>query len=138
MNVLDAASRAALGWVFVHSGSDVVRNPEKQALKAKPVLSVIRSSAPVDLPDDVTLVRINAAAQVAAGAALTVGLAPRVAAAVLIGSLVPTTAAGHRFWEFDDATQRAGQRTHFNKNLALLGGLLHVLITPRRRMKGQS
>jgi putative oxidoreductase len=133
MTALESVSRAALGWVFVHAGADVVRHPEARAKTAAPLLSAVRSAAPVPLPDDITLVRINAATQVVAGAALSVGLAPRLAAAALIGSLIPTTAGGHRFWEFDDAAQRAGQRIHFNKNLGLLGGLLHVLITQRRR-----
>ena len=39
-------------------------------------------------------------------------------------SIVPTTAAGHRFWEIDDPVKRAQQRTQFLKNAAILGGLL--------------
>jgi putative oxidoreductase len=130
MKVLESASRIALGWVFVHAGSDVLRNPEPPAKKAEPVLRAIRSAAPVDLPDDQLLVRINAGTQVVAGAALAAGLAPRVAALALIGSIVPTTAGGHRFWEFE-AAERTNQRNHFLKNLSILGGLLHVVITPR-------
>jgi len=40
------------------------------------------------------------------------------------GSLVPTTLAGHRFWEADDRSQRDAQLTPFTKNAAMLGGLL--------------
>lgn len=131
MSLLESVSRMALGWVFVHAGSDVLRNPEVPAKKAEPVLRAIRSAAPVDLPDDHVLVRINAATQVAAGAALATGVAPRVASLALIGSIVPTTAGGHRFWEFE-AAERINQRNHFLKNLSILGGLLHVAVTPRR------
>ena len=46
------------------------------------------------------------------------------AALALIGSIVPTTYAGHRFWEETDEATRAEQRMHFFKNLGLLGGLL--------------
>jgi uncharacterized membrane protein YphA (DoxX/SURF4 family) len=49
---------------------------------------------------------------------------PRIAALVLAGSLVPTTAAGHRFWEEKDKTQRANQLIHFTKNVSMFGGLL--------------
>ncbi len=38
--------------------------------------------------------------------------------------LVPTTAAGHRFWEENDPDRRGHQRAHFLKNAAILGGLL--------------
>ncbi len=133
MRLFETASRVTLGWVFVHAGIDVVRHPELRAKTAAPVLAALRSAAPIDLPDDLTLVRLNAANMAISGTALMLGIAPRLAAAALIGSLIPTTIGGHRFWEFDDQAQRAGQRVHFNKNLGLVGGLLHFLITPRRR-----
>lgn len=132
MNLLDAAARAALGWVFVQAGADVVRAPEAPAKKAAPVLQALRSVSPAALPDDETVVRLNAALQVAAGAALSLGIAPRVAAAALLGSIMPTTAGGHRFWEFEPGLERVGQRNHFIKNLSIAGGLLHVAITPRK------
>ena len=48
----------------------------------------------------------------------------RLAALALIGSIVPTTLGGHRFWEETDQAARAQQRMHFLKNLGLLGGLI--------------
>jgi uncharacterized membrane protein YphA (DoxX/SURF4 family) len=122
-----------LAWVFVHAGVDVMRHPEPRAASAARLLGAVRSAAPVDLPDDVALVRANAAAQVAAGTALALGKAPRLAAAALLASLAATTVGGHPFWSFDEPTQRAGQRIHFDKNLGLAGGLLLVLVTPRRQ-----
>jgi len=77
------------------------------------------------LPDNEAIVRANAAVQVAGGIALAAGIAPRLAAAGLAASLVPTTVGGHAFWTRDDLAQRANQRNHFNKNL----GLLTVIIT---------
>jgi len=79
----------------------------------------------LDLPGDVaTWVRVNGAVQIVAGTALACGKLPRIAALVLAGSLVPTTIAGHRFWEENDPAKRAGQTTHFLKNVSMLGGLL--------------
>ena len=52
------------------------------------------------------------------------GWFPRLSAAVLGGTLVPTTLAGHRYWEIEDKQERAQQRIHFLKNLTMLGGLL--------------
>ena len=134
---LDLVSRAALGWVFVQAGWGVVRNPHVPAKKAEPVLGAVRSAAPVPLPDDITLVRCNAAAQVVCGGALALGIAPRAAAAALIGSIIPTTLGGHRFWEFDAGAERNSQRNHLLKNLSIAGGLLHVLITPRRQLTAE-
>jgi uncharacterized membrane protein YphA (DoxX/SURF4 family) len=130
---LDSIGRAALGWVFIQAGAGVLRNPEPPAKKAEPVLSLVRSRAPMSLPEDVMLVRINAATQVVAGGALSLGITPRLAALALIGSLIPTTAGGHRFWEFEAGDQRNTQRNHFLKNISIVGGLLHVVATPRTR-----
>jgi uncharacterized membrane protein YphA (DoxX/SURF4 family) len=69
-------------------------------------------------------VRINAAVQLGAGAMLAWGKLPRVSAAVLAGSLVPTTLAGHSFWEEQDPQARNTQRIQFFKNVSMLGGLL--------------
>jgi uncharacterized membrane protein YphA (DoxX/SURF4 family) len=133
MRVFEAAARAALGWVFVQAGTGVLRDPGVPVKKAEPVLDALRRAAPVELPDDVTLVRLNATVQVVAGSALVLGRAPRLSAAVLIGSLIPTTPAGHRFWEFEQGAERNTQRNHFLKNISIAGGLLHVLTTPRRK-----
>ena len=39
-------------------------------------------------------------------------------------TLLPTTAAAHRFWEIDDEAQRSTQKMHFFKNVSLVGGLI--------------
>jgi uncharacterized membrane protein YphA (DoxX/SURF4 family) len=135
MRWLDAASRVALGWVFIQAGVDVIRNPHAPAKRAEPVLTAMRSASPRELPADVVLVRLNAATQVVAGSALTLDVAPRLAAGALVASIVPTTFGGHRFWEFEPGPERNTQRNHFLKNVSIAGGLLHVLITPRRRAR---
>ncbi len=77
------------------------------------------------MPEDpATLVRINAAVQIAAGLSLATGRAPRISSAVLAASLIPTTVAGHRFWEVSDPAQRTQQLLHFFKNVSMLGGLI--------------
>ena len=62
--------------------------------------------------------------QVAAGALLSFGIFRRSASVLLIGSLVPTTIAGHRFWEVGPTRRAKRQLTQFFKNLGLLGGLV--------------
>jgi uncharacterized membrane protein YphA (DoxX/SURF4 family) len=69
-------------------------------------------------------VKIDAAVKVGAGALFALGKLPRLTSLLLAGSIVPTTLAGHRFWEHTDPKERFGQLSHFLKNLGLLGGLL--------------
>jgi putative oxidoreductase len=125
-------ARLALAWVFIYSGQDVLRHPQKPAKTAGPFIATVRGAAPLDLPDDETIVRANAALQVTGGVALAAGIAPRLAALGLAASLIPTTAGGHAFWTHDDPAQRVNQRNHFNKNLGLFGGLLTVVLSGRK------
>ncbi|MGH7316915.1 MAG: hypothetical protein ACREJS_11700, partial [Candidatus Rokuibacteriota bacterium] len=62
--------------------------------------------------------------QTVAVALLATGKITRLAADILAATLVPSTAAGHRFWEEDDPAVRANQRVHFLKNVSMMGGLL--------------
>jgi len=119
-----------LASMFVVGGVYALRNAEARAKAAAPVIEKLLPLAERALPqapipsEPVTLVRINALAQVGAGAMLATGRVPRLAATVLAVSLVPTTAAGHRYWEETDPTQRANQKIHFFKNVSMLGGLI--------------
>jgi putative oxidoreductase len=110
-------ARPMLAGMFLYGGMDAVCNPASQAVKAEKVL---RTSG----KDTERVVRFNGAVQVGAGALLALGIVPRPASLVLAGSLVPTTLAGHRFWEEEDGAARANQWVHFLKNVAMLGGLL--------------
>ena len=92
--------------------------------KVVPVAQQAVPKAPIPT-DPATLVRINAGAQILAAAALATGRAPRLSATVLAASLVPTTLAGHAFWdETDPQAKNAQQRCSFYKNTSVLGGLL--------------
>lgn len=115
-----------LASIFIIAGFETMRSPERVVKQAEPV---VRSLAEfVDfVPDDTErAVRVNAAVQVVGGALLAAGWLPRLAALALAATLVPTTVAGHRFWEYEDPQERAQQRIHFLKNLSILGGLLIV------------
>jgi uncharacterized membrane protein YphA (DoxX/SURF4 family) len=128
MSLSRMVARPMLASVFVVGGVNALRNAPKMAAKAEPVtdkLGPLARKAVPQLPQDpVTLVRINAAVQIGSALALATGRAPRLSAAVLGASLVPTTVAGHRFWEADDETQRTQQMLHFFKNVSLVGGLV--------------
>src|SRR5579864_601014 len=116
-------ARPLIAGIFISGGIDTFRNPGPRAQRAEPVTKKLADALP--LPADTeTLVRFNAVVHVVAGTMLALGKLPRLSAAVLAASLVPTTAAGHRFWEEESPQTRAMQRTHFLKNLAILGGLI--------------
>ena len=65
---------------------------------------------------------------VVAGVMLALGILPRLAALILLGSMVPTTIVGHSFWAEESSASRQAQQTQFLKNLGLIGGLLMVLL----------
>jgi uncharacterized membrane protein YphA (DoxX/SURF4 family) len=118
-------ARPLLASIFIVGGLDALRNPTGKAKKARAVTEPLRERVPAtsDL-DTETLIRINGGVQVVGGILLAVGTLRRVACLALMGSIVPTTYAGHRFWEETDDVARAQQRMHFVKNLGLLGGLI--------------
>jgi putative oxidoreductase len=119
MTVMRLIARPMLASMFVVGGLDSVRNAKEKADAAAPVTERIvplaeKAAPQLPIPSDpATLVRINGAAQVVAGLLLATGKAPRLSSTVLAATLVPTTAAGHRFWEVEDPEQRASQKFHF-------------------------
>lgn len=130
MSLSRLIARPMLASIFVVGGVNALRNAPALAAKAAPVtdklVPLAHKAAPqAPLPEDpTTMVRINAGVQIVAALTLATGRAPRLSAAVLATTLVPTTAAAHRFWEVDDKAQRNQQQLHFFKNVALFGGLI--------------
>ena len=110
--------------IFVIQGYDTFRRPERVAPRAEPVVRPLAERFAVVPAKAEDAVRINGAVQMAAGTLLALGRFPRLSALALAGTLVPTTLAGHRFWEAEEEPDRAQQRIHFLKNLSMLGGLL--------------
>ena len=123
MSLTRKIARPLLAASFVSGGIDTLKNPEPRVQMAESVAPPIAERLPVPEETD-QLVKLNAAVQVVAGLLLAAGRLRRLAACALAVSLVPTTLAGHRFWEHDDPAQRAQQRIHFLKNVGLLGGLV--------------
>jgi len=120
-------ARFLTGSTYVLLGFDALREPGGRVDLAGPVLAQMRKVVPLP-DDDEQLVRLNAGVQVVAGAMLALGLAPRLSALALAGSLVPTTLAGHSFWSLEDPAARKVQRIQFHKNMAMIGGLLFAAL----------
>jgi putative oxidoreductase len=119
--VLERLGAMLISGIFVYGGYEAIREPGGRAAKAEKL----------GLPEGEAMVRLNGALMILGGTALAFGKKPKLAAMALIGTLVPTTLAGHRFWEEGDPKGRSMQLVQFLKNVGLLGGLL-ILLSKRR------
>jgi putative oxidoreductase len=124
MSMSSRISRPLLASIFIGGGLDALRHPENKVKAAEKVVAPLRRHFAVWPEDTATLVRVNGGVQVAAALLLSIGKFRRISALALIGSIVPTTFAGHRFWEEMDEGQRQQQTVHFLKNMSILGGLI--------------
>lgn len=134
MTATRLVARPLLSSVFFLGAVNALRNAQAVGEKAAPVTDrlvpaaekAVHSAAPsVPVPTDpVAWVRINAGVQLLAASALATNRSPRLAATVLAVSLVPTTIAGHPFWNETDPTAKRTQRLQFVKNSSILGGLI--------------
>jgi len=130
MTLTRRLARPMLASTFVFGGIQALKNTPALAEASKPVNDEIRDltekvAPQVHLPeDDQTLVRINAGVHIVAGLGLATGRAPRLCALALAATVVPTTVAGHPFWQEKDKDARTRQMTHFYKNVSMLGGLI--------------
>ena len=134
MSLSNRIANPLLSSIFVTGGVDAMRNPEAR-IKAAEVVTRPLARHFAALPDDTALlVRANGGVQVVAGTLLSLNKFRRLAALVLIGSLIPTTLAGHRFWDEIDADKRGQQQIEFLKNMGILGGLI-LAVTDSARSK---
>jgi putative oxidoreductase len=124
MSALRELARPLLASIFVIQGWQSFESPEYVAPIAEPIVRPLRDRIPGVPAETEDAVRINGAIQAAAGTMLGLGVLPRLAALAIAGTLVPTTLAGHRYWDAKDPRERATQRIQFLKNLTMLGGLL--------------
>ncbi|MFG1640447.1 DoxX family membrane protein [Amycolatopsis sp. NPDC049252] len=127
--ILRRVARPLIAATFVYGGINVLRNTQSHAKTAEPFLTdafdKLEGVIPEQVPrDPATLVRIDAAVKIGAGLAFATGRAPRLASALLLGSLVPTTLAAHSFWTFQDPAEKKKQQIQFLKNAGLAGGLM--------------
>jgi len=133
MTVVRRLARPLLSSSFVSCGIDALRQPAPKVPAAEPVAATVARKVPYLPQDTETLIKLNGAVQVAAGSMLALGRFPRLSAALLAGSLVPTTLAEHRYWEAVDETERARQQAFFFKDVSLLGGLILAAVDTEGR-----
>jgi putative oxidoreductase len=123
MALVRRVARPLLASAFIYGGIEAFRDPEPRAPGADKVVGDL----PVKIPGIRTtadLVRADAGVKIAAGTLLALGKLPRLSALALSASIIPTTLAGHRFWEEQDPAQKKQQTRQFLKNASMLGGVL--------------
>jgi putative oxidoreductase len=132
MSLVRRFARPLLAASFVSGGIDTLRNPGPRVPSAEKVVSPLVAKVP-QLSDVEQVVKIDAAIKVVAGTMFALGKFPRLSAAALIASLVPTTAAAHRFWEESDPAKRKQHQLHFLKNAGIVGGLMLAAVDTEGR-----
>lgn len=115
--MLYSLARLVLAPMFLLRGFHTFRHPEDLSSKI----------AAAGIPEPELAAKVDGAVLAAGGAALGLGIRPRLAAALLIATVIPTMLLGHAFWKEETEAGRKTQRGHFFRHLALIGGLLLVL-----------
>ncbi|MCC2594510.1 DoxX family protein [Tessaracoccus sp. OS52] len=123
MKILSLLTRAAIGAPFVFLGYDAVKEPGMR----------VKMATDFGVPEEYgeLAVRANGAAMVLGGLSVITGLLPRLGAAAVVASMIPTTLAGHSFWNDTDPKQRKTNTIQFLKNVGMVGGLLAVAAAPK-------
>jgi putative oxidoreductase len=75
------------------------------------------------LPMPRAAIALAALIELAGGISVLIGFHAGIAAAILIGYLIPTTLIFHNFWAAS-GEEKQNQAVHFMKNIAIMGGLL--------------
>ena len=124
MTIVRRLARPLIAASFISGGIDTLRNPKPKVPAADKVVGDVPPKLPSFIKNTEDLVKVDAVAKIVGGLLLAFGKFPRPAALGLAASLIPTTLAGHRFWEETDPEKKAAQQIHFLKNASIVGGLL--------------
>jgi putative oxidoreductase len=133
MSLTRVVARPLLSSIFIYGGLDAYRHPQTKVKAAEPVVRWLTEKASGRATDTEAVVKLNGAIMVTAGTLLAIGKLRRLAALALLASLLPTTYAGHRFWEEGDDIVKSQQRVHFLKNVGLVGGLILAAVDTEGR-----
>ncbi len=123
MSIARRLARPLLASTFVFGGIDAFRNPASKVPAAHKMVGSVPAKVSF-VKDTEQIVKYDGAMKAVAALLLSTGRMPRMMALALASSLVPTTFAGHRFWEETDPAKRKAQLLQFIKNASILGGLI--------------
>lgn len=126
MTLIRKVARPLLGASFIAGGVERLRRPEEASQQLQSTLDEIASVLPQAesvASNPKLAAQVLGGVQVAAGAALSVGKFPRLAALTLCGVHKLNSYAEFRSAPLDDEKDVATQRKTLLKNISILGGL---------------
>jgi uncharacterized membrane protein YphA (DoxX/SURF4 family) len=114
------AGRAIFGGYFLYSGINHFQNAD--------MLSGYAASKGVPAPKAAVIG--SGALIVLGGLSLLLGLKPKLGAGMIGAFLLGVTPSMHDFWKQDEPQTKMNERTHFLKNMALIGGATLAAAVP--------
>lgn len=115
LKFFDIAARILIAVLFLYSGTGKLMDPSAVASRL----------ASLGFPLSTVVAYLTIVFELGAALALMLGYRLLLITGLLAGFALLTALLFHQFWAVDIA-QRAGQTTHFLKNLTLIGGLWFV------------
>jgi uncharacterized membrane protein YphA (DoxX/SURF4 family) len=134
MQIIRTIARPLVAAPFMVTGLETLRNPAPRADKVAPTLKPLADRMSwLPSKDPETLVRIQGAISLGAGALFALGRFQRLTTLLLAAEMVPALLTEHRFWSEDDPDKRTVERAQMLKNAGLFGALLYAGAAPSRR-----
>jgi putative oxidoreductase len=123
MSALIPLARVLLAYIFILSGWSKVRD---MLWGSRGLIDTLTSKA---LPQPEILAYVAAGVEFLFPILIIIGLLTRLAAFGLIVFVVLATIFFHNYWDMTDPALIAQNMGAFNKNLAILGGLILLMVT---------
>jgi putative oxidoreductase len=122
-DILLLCARILIGYIFVLSGWG----------KLMGLAGFASYLGQHGIPAGYAFAILGAAVEFFGGLALITGVATRYVMLLVIAFTLVATGIAHRFWEFEGAARR-GQAVNFNKNMAMIGGLIALFVAGPGRL----
>jgi uncharacterized membrane protein YphA (DoxX/SURF4 family) len=133
MQIIRTIARPLVAAPFMVTGLETLRNPGPRAEKVAPTLKPLADRVSwLPSKDPETLVRIQGAIGLGAGALFALGKFERLTTLLLAAEMAPSLLTEHQFWKEDDPERRTVERALLLKNAALFGTLLYAGAAPSR------
>jgi uncharacterized membrane protein YphA (DoxX/SURF4 family) len=134
MQIIRTIARPLVAAPFMVTGLETLRNPAPRADQVAPALKPLADRVSwLPSKDPETLVRIQGAISLGAGALFAMGKLQRLTTLLLAAEVLPALLTEHRFWKEDDRDRRASERAQMLKNVGLFGALVYAAAQPSRR-----
>lgn len=133
MQIIRTIARPFVAAPFMVTGLETLRNPAPRADRVAPMLKPLADRVSwLPTKDPETLVRIQGAISLGAGALFALGKFQRLTTFLLAAEMVPPLLTEHRFWTEGDPNRRTVERTQLLKNAGLFGALVYAGAAPSR------